>query len=213
MQAFLKNQILFRGDTQYKVVRAISATEVQLENTISGELSIHKVFNLLNEYSQGTLLTSPRKKHLLHKGVTPPATHQRIEGLSTAAKIETRRRIDYLTQLHVLGSFSKCRQELLKDINQVSTLRKEPRPPHVTTVYRWQMRFAKANEDVRGLFCAFGKKGGKGQGRFDPEVEGIIHEKIETVFLTKKKAVLKMFSTPCFWKFSESTPRALKMTG
>jgi putative transposase len=186
MHAFLKDQTIWRNDREFRVGRALNGDEVQLEAVLTGEISTHKVFNLLTEYTEGSLLTSgERRKHLRCQPTRrKPA---RMDGMSGAAKSETRRRMDYLVRLEHMGSFGKPKKELVDDLRVISAVRQEARPPHQSTVYRWRRRYLRARRDVRALFCQFEKQGGKGQTRLDPEVEAIIHHMIEKVFLVAKK--------------------------
>ncbi|MCV2363134.1 integrase [Paucibacter sp. DJ1R-11] len=188
MNPFLKDKTVWLSGVEMRVVRQLGDEEVQLENVNSGELVNHKTFNLLEQYTSGELLTEGQRRHLLRtsqKVSRPPA---RMDHMSAAAKCETRRRMDYLIRLERMGAFQKSRLDLVQDIKIVAATKGEGRPPHVTTIYRWKEKYQKAQNDVRALFCRFDEQGGKGRSRLDPEVEAIIHDKIETVFLSKKKS-------------------------
>ena len=54
-------------------------------------------------------------------------------------------------------------------------------------MYRWRRRFLKARGDIRAVFCEFDKQGGKNKGRLQPEVEAIIHEKLEALVLGRRR--------------------------
>lgn len=188
MHAFRKDQTIYRGDNEYRVDRQLNEFDVRLESVATGEMETHKVFNLLTEYIEGTLLTAAQRRHELRSGTTARSKPARMDHLSPAAKSETRRRLDYLVRLDRMGSFHKSRDELTVDLRVVAGVRGEERAPHVTTVYRWRRKYVLAQADVRALFCGFDKQGGKGVSRLDPEVEAIIHDKIESVFLSKKRS-------------------------
>lgn len=187
MQTFIKDQIIYRGEVALRVVRPISDSEVQLEELATGQLSNHMIFNLLAEYSRGELLTVAQRKHQLSLATPRQRKPARMDNMSAAAKQETHRRIDYLVRLNRRGAFERCRKDLRKDIAEIAADRGEARAPHISTVYRWRRRLLKAQQDVRSIFCKFDKQGGRGQGRLDPEVEAILHEKIETVWLASKR--------------------------
>ncbi len=188
MNPFRKDQTIYVQDVAMRVVRQINKFEVQLEDTRTGQLSNHKLFELMKQFSSGELLTQAERRHQaagMGQKVRKPA---RMDHMSSAARTETHKRIDYLVRLHNNDSFSKSREELIRDLSLVAALRGDGRAPHVTTVYRWRRKLLRSNRDIRAVFCDFGKQGGKGQSRLSPEVEGIIHEQIETVFLGQKRS-------------------------
>jgi len=187
MIVFRKDQTIFRKDVEYRVGRPLNEDEVQLEAVVTGEISNHKTFNLLTEYTEGTLLTATERRHELLSGRPVRRKPARMDNMSSAAKVETRRRIDYLVRLEHKGSFGKTREELRKDLFEISVIRKEQRAPHESTVYRWRRRYLEAQRDIRAVFCRFDKQGGKNGGRLQPEVEGILTEKIEKIVLGKKR--------------------------
>ena len=187
MTNFYKDQIIFRHEVEYRVIRTIDKHEVQLEKASTGEYSKEKIFNLLKEYTDGTLLTKPKSKHANATGAKRSTRGANMHQLSDAARIETRRRIEYLHELDKSGSFSKPKTELIKDIEFISKMRGEVRPPHITTVYRWKLRYDRSHQDLKALICAFEKKGGKGSGRLHPEVEAAIFEEIESTFLASRR--------------------------
>jgi putative transposase len=187
MQIFRKDQVIFLDDVALRVRRAIGASEVQLENASTGELSMHKSFNLYQAYEEGRLKTAAERKHELSDGVVRARPAARMTGMSDNAKAETRRRMDILIHLQRMGSFEKSRKGLREDLRLVAAIRGEARPPHESTVYRWRRKYLRAQQDVRALFVEFDKQGGKGGTRLDPAVEALIDEKIEAVFLGAKR--------------------------
>jgi len=186
MNPFIKDKSIWIKDVQFRVCRQLGAFEVQLENANSGEITTHKIFNLLQQYSTGELLTAAQLRHLRRNGQQKRRPPARMDHMSSRARSETRRHMDILVRLSNKGSFEKSRKELEEDLKLVCAERSDARVPHVSTVYRWRRRFLIAQRDVRALFCQFDKQGGKGQSRLDPEVEGIILDKIETVFLARR---------------------------
>lgn len=188
MYAFKKDQTIYRGDTEYRVDRQLNDFDLRLEAVATGEMTTHKIFNLLAEYINGTLLTVAQRRHELRSGIAVRRKPARMDHLSAAARTETRRKLDYLVRLERMGSFAKSRNELGQDLRIAAAVRGEERVPHVSTVYRWRRRYLLAQADVRSLFCGFDRQGGIGVSRLDPKVEAIIHDKIETVFLAKKRS-------------------------
>lgn len=185
MTAFIKDNIIFRNEVEYRIDRLV-AGGIQLENITTGEFSTHHLHTLLVEYTKGDLFTVPKKLHKKNQydaaSISPPVSAQKSE----AARIESRRRIDYITRLDEQYAFNATKASLIKAIAEISRVRSEDRPPHVTTVYRWHSQFLKAQKDIRALFSKIEMRGGKNQLRLAPEVEAILDEKIETVFLTNK---------------------------
>ncbi|MBY0233951.1 MAG: integrase, partial [Burkholderiaceae bacterium] len=188
MNPFLKDKTVWISCVEMRVVRQLGDEEVQLENVNSGELVNHKTFNLLEQYSNGELLTEGQRRHLLRTGQKTSRPPARMDQMSAAGKCETRRRMDYLISLERMGAFHKPRKDLVQDLKIVAAIKGEGRPPHVSTIYRWKEKYLKAQSDVRALFCRFDEQGGKGRSRLNPEVEAIILDKIDSVFLSKKRS-------------------------
>jgi putative transposase len=187
MNPFTKDKTIWIKGVEMRVVRQLEGSDVQLENTKSGELVTQKLFNLLQQYASGELLTAGQRRHELRTGEKRPKRPARMDHLSPAAKAETRRRMDYLIRLKHMDSFEKSRKKLSEDIVVVAAAKGDLRAPDITTVYRWRRKYLIAQRDIRALFCEFDKQGGKGQSRLDPEVEAIIFDKIETIFLARKR--------------------------
>ncbi|MGR2682421.1 Mu transposase C-terminal domain-containing protein [Chromobacterium haemolyticum] len=187
MTTFIKGQRIFRGDIAYDVVRPIDEF-VQLENVLTGELSNKKLDDLLDEYRLGYLRIALPKYY-----EPPPPSLQGMKDkgiscLSEAARTETRRRVSYLVELNKREAFEGSQKSLIQAIREVGLSLGDQRPPHYTTVYRWRKRYLKASMDVRSLFAKLYTRGGKGQNRLHPEVEAIIEDKIENVFLASKSS-------------------------
>lgn len=188
MNPFTKDKTIWVNEVEMRVSRQIGSFEVQLENANTGEITTHKIFNLLEQYTRGELLTAAQRRHVHRASGQRRKAPARMDHLSQGARFETRRRMDILIRLNNMGAFEKTREQLDADLKLVVAARGEQRSPHVSTIYRWRRKYLLAQRDVRALFCEFDKQGGKGQPRLDPEVEGIILDKIETVFLAKKRS-------------------------
>ncbi|GAB2871622.1 DDE-type integrase/transposase/recombinase [Paraburkholderia jirisanensis] len=187
MANFIKDQIIFRGDGRYRLVR-VQDDIAYLENTVTGELSNHNEEDLLEEYLRGYLRTIDSKQYQ-----RPPGSHvvkDALEAATSSVKqgnFETRRRVNYLMMLEDLGAFDGSRYALRRAIQSVATKLNEIKPPHETTVYRWRRRYRIAKFDIRALLDETYRKGGKGGSRLDPVVEGIVQEKIDTAFFNSKR--------------------------
>lgn len=187
MLAFLKNQTIFRNGIEYRVDRRID-TKIQIENSTTGEFSTHDQHALLSEYVTGALTIVPF--NLEHQSQFPRTQiRQHAEpSKSPAAQSASRRQIDYIIKLIDKYAFQGTKQKLIDAIAEVCQERNESAPPHVTTVYRWHKLFQQAQKDVRALFSKIDSRGGKKKTRLNAEVEAIVHEKIENIFLAQKKS-------------------------
>jgi putative transposase len=181
---FKKGQVIWRDDIEWEVVRA-SNDEVLIEHRTTGVREQAKPMSLLLEYVGHRLKVAQDKHQHLSTSTQAPASQAPIM-LSEAARIETMRRLDYITRLEREGAFGGSHKHLREQILKVSVERGEQRAPHYTTVYRWHRRFVHALRQVNGVLARFDSRGGKDGSRLDPVVEGIIHDKIETVFLAAK---------------------------
>jgi putative transposase len=188
MANFRKEQIVFRGEGKYHLIRTQNGVAT-LENAETGEYSNHKEADLLEEYVRGYLRTinskhfrSAPKNYLISGSFEASAQH----GDASRGNAETRRRANYLVMLERLGAFGRSRYELRRAIQKVSINLDDPKPPHETTIYRWRRRYRVAQCDIRALLDQTDSRGGKDQSRLDPEVEAIIHDRIETALLNNK---------------------------
>lgn len=184
MIAFKKGQVIWRDDIEWEVVRA-SIDEVLIEHRTTGAREQVKPFNLLREYVDRYLKVGHDKRPQLTEPKQAPEADARPMR-SEAARIETMRRIDYITRLEREGGFGGDHKHMRELIQRISIERGEARPPHYTTVYRWHRCFRHAMRQVNGVIARFDDRGGKGGSRLDALVEALIHDKIETVFLAAK---------------------------
>jgi len=186
MANFTKDQVVFRGEGAFRIVR-VQDDIAQLENTVTGEFSSHNETALLDEYVRGYLRTANTQQYQ-----RPPKRNSfrdSVEAAAVPAKLgdfETRRRVNYLVKLDRIGAFNGPRSALRQAIHKVAAELDDPKPPHETSVYRWRRRYVVAQFDVRALLDRTDQRGGKGQSRLDPLVEGVIQDKIETAYLNSK---------------------------
>lgn len=187
MANFTKDQVVFRGEGTFRFVR-VQDDVAQLENTVTGEFSSHHETELLDEYVRGYLRTTSTSGYQ-----RPPRGNpfkEALEATTSSAKLgdfETRRRVNYLVKLDRVGAFNGPRSVLHRAIQKVAAELDDPRPPHETTVYRWRRRYLVTQCDVRALLDRTGQRGGKGQSRLDPLVEGVIQDKIDAAYLNSKR--------------------------
>ncbi|CAN7466522.1 integrase [Paraburkholderia hospita] len=187
MANFIKDQVIFRGEGKFRLVR-VQEDVAQLENILTGELSSHNEADLLEEYVRGYLRTVNSRQYQ-----RPPILNAFKDALEAAAPpakqgdFETRRRVNYLVALDRMDAFNGSRTALCQVIKKISIGLDDAKPPHITTIYRWRRRYQIAQFDVRALLDRTGLRGGKGQSRLDHVVEGIVQDKIETAFLNNKR--------------------------
>ncbi|MDR6496395.1 putative transposase [Paraburkholderia terricola] len=187
MAHFIKDQVIFRGEGKFRLVR-VQEDIAQLENIVTGELSSHNETEFLEEYVRGYLRTVNSRQYQ-----RPPIRNTFKDALEAATPparqgdFETRRRVNYLVALDRIGAFKGPRAALRQAIHKVATDLADAKPPHVTTIYRWRARYLVAQFDIRALLDRTDLRGGKGRSRLDRVVEGIVQDKIETAFLNSKR--------------------------
>ena len=185
MIAFLKDQTVFRNGIEYRVDRR-TATGVQLENTSTGEFSMHDLYALLTEYTKGELAIVPLNLQPKSRCATSQVRQYSMPQKSAAAQSASRRQIDYIVKLIDQCAFKGTKHHLIGAIAEISQQRNESTPPHVTTVYRWHKQFQQAQEDIRALSSRIDSRGGKNRSRLSADVEAIIDEKIDNIFLAQR---------------------------
>ncbi len=89
MNPFMKGKALWVNDVEMRVGRQIGPFEVQLENTHSGEITTHKIFTLLEQYTRGEVLTAAQRRHMLRAGEMKPKTPARMGHMSPQARSES----------------------------------------------------------------------------------------------------------------------------
>lgn len=186
MRPARKDDIYLLDGAEVRVVRQLDELHVQLENVVTGELEKRSCYSLEEAYMQGRLMTRSAARSEA-RGGQPKRQPARMDHMSTKARADTRRRIDYLVHLEKMGSFEKSRGELHASLAQIAKLRGEE-PPHEASVYRWRKKYLAAQNDVRALFSAIDQRGGKGECRLDPAVEGLIDDAIDEKYLSNRRA-------------------------
>lgn len=184
MIVFKKGQIIWRQDIEWEVIRAENKAFL-IEHRTTGKREEVGPLTLMQEYVDRKLKIGQDKLEQLATSAKKSTSEFRPVG-SEAARIETLRRLDYLTRLEREGAFGGDQRHLRAMILKVSEARGEARPPHQTTVYRWRRKYQMTQRCVRSLIARFDARGGKGGSRLDANVEALIHEKIETIFLAAK---------------------------
>lgn len=188
MNPFRKNDAIWLDGAEMRVVRQVSDDDVQLEHAQTGTLQVHPVCELLDRYARGELRTSSEYRRPRELKESTPKDTTQMDRLSSAAKCMTRKRVDYMMQLQNSSAFEMPREELVAKIKAIAVTRGDECPPHISTVYRWRKQYLRAQRDVRALISNLDKRGGAGKTRLDPEVEAVLMDKIDTIFLAKKRS-------------------------
>lgn len=187
MRPARKDDIYILDGVEVRVVCQLDELHVQLENVVTGEREKRSCYALEEAYMQGRLMTRSAARREA-RGGQPKRQPARMDHMSQAARSETRRRLDYLVHLEKRGSFGKSRKELRESLAEIAKLRGEDHAPHESTVYRWRDKYLQAQKDVRALFSAIDQRGGKGECRLDPAVEGLIDDAIDEKYLSNRRA-------------------------
>ncbi|MCY4745699.1 integrase [Pelomonas sp. UHG3] len=180
-----KDQRIFIDAAEYTVVRADHAGETMLESSASGLRQIYTAYQLVQMYTEGRVATASEQRAQQApdlKRKRPPA---RMDGMSARAKAETRRRLDILIRVDNANGFSMSREDIEVLLRDIARDRKDPFPPHVSTVYRWRRKYEKAQRDVRALFSCTDERGGRGVSRLGPEVDQKVDEVIDELVLAR----------------------------
>ncbi len=184
---FKMNQLIELDNVAYRVDRQLGDGEVQIEHRSSGQYSLHQIRELLDAYQDGRLLIGgpqiARATHHLMKQHRHPV---RLAGMSPKAKSRTLHRIEVMVRLDRMGSFEKGEAGLREDLAKIAA-ELGCEAEHPSTARRWRRRYYVMQKDVRAFFCQIHLRGGKGQSRLCREVEGIIFEKIDEVFLVSRR--------------------------
>ena len=177
---------IIRNGVTYHIVRYVDEAVV-LENRATGAIETVSFKTLLLEFVNGTFCIPSGQfpKGLASSPIIATAAAP-IEP-SEAARADTRRRVDYITQLEARGAFDlSSNKKLRAAIADVARERGEPAPPDISSVRRWRKHFLAAKRDIRALISRLDQRGGKNKSRLAPEVEAIIHEMIESIYLSAK---------------------------
>lgn len=186
MMNFRKTQRVYLDEVEYLVISSSADGDTLLENTVTGERINFKTYNLVTKYLTGKFKTAAQRQETLDIERSQARKPARMDGLSTKAKKETYRRIDYLVRLQHEGTFTKTRARIIEDIGRVAAARGDYRAPDISTIYRWKKQYLEAQKDVRALFARFDAQGGKGTTRLQPEVEAFIDDAVDDIALKQK---------------------------
>ncbi len=188
MLTLLKEQTVFLDDVEYLVISSSHESGALLENKKTGERFHVDSYQLVTKYLTGDFLTNAQRRAELKTGERAARKPARMDGLSAAAKKETRKRIDYLVRLDKIAAFDgRSRKELRKAISFVAEARGDEIVPHESTIYRWKRRYLRAQQDVRALFARFDERGGKGCSRLDPAVETLIDDAVDAIVIKQRR--------------------------
>jgi len=106
MANFTKDQIIFRGEGKFRIVR-VQDDIAWLENTVTGAFSEHSESNLLEEYLRGYLRTSNSKQYQRapKRSIFKDALDASVSA-GEPGDFATRRRVNYLVMLDRMDAFA-----------------------------------------------------------------------------------------------------------
>lgn len=109
-----------------------------------------------------------------------------LTALSEEARRQTMRRRTYLSRLDRQGVL-RFDKEIQSEINKVAEEIGDPRPPHRSTVHRWNKQYVKRRRNLQAIACRYDRRGARGEGRFDDEVEEIVAQMVDQIYLTEQR--------------------------
>jgi putative transposase len=152
-----KNMVFDWKGSTFRIERVQPNGEVLLETTSGGALSLVTRQQLLDDFAQG--LVSACNAAASADGVQPSYLRP-LEQLSEDAQKEFKRRRRYLEAITDKGRPVFTTDYLLPILQAVAAELGDPKPPGVTTVYRWYQRFIQSS-DSRALVPRYDTRGGK----------------------------------------------------
>lgn len=188
----LEEGLLLRaGPTVFRLVR-LHQEVATLQHTVSLEQKAILVSQLLAEYTKGRVILaddSDEKRALegdsFEEDDKTILAELPLADLSEAQIQHVLRVSRYIRGLRGLGYQSLCpvNQTIRLDLNRLQRRFADPKPVKAEWIYRWSLRLEQANGDPRALIPQFGKRGGKGKTRVEPEIADALK-----VVLDRKKA-------------------------
>lgn len=182
--AFPRDQRLTRKGATYRVIRWLNSFDVQLENVLTGELSICKSHALLQEYADGDLTPvegDASRRHL------PPRLHDLDAQERALDHSETHRRLKYVRAIKEELGEHPSRAAVMGCIARTASQLGDRRPPSVATAHRWRRLYLASRQGVEALISRVERRGGRGQARLDPRVEAIIAQQAEAILDTQHR--------------------------
>lgn len=176
--SFRKGLRFMRQARAWDVVRRLTDRSIQLEAE-DGELWTVKEGEILEMCGECTLTVDVES--LRHQSALPVTRD--LSTFKEEIQIRARRRESYLRRLQEQGAlvFTK---ELTGRIRQVATSLGDPKPPSVASVYRWWRRY----QGGRSLTSLADRWESRGRvRRWKPEVQKVVDEAINTIFLNTQK--------------------------
>jgi putative transposase len=172
--ALHKNAVVHLEGSEYLLLRKISDSCWQLEDTKTKRIVERELTQLLREYATGKLTFVSQHGRLCGKAVASISPEARVRRLYVLAALK-----------------ATTRAALDQAINDVWTKTNSPvTPPSYVTVYRWKARYITSGNDVRSLMDDSSKRGNR-TDRFPSEVVEICEQSIATVFMTRERNTLQ----------------------
>lgn len=152
--ALLKGTVFEWDGTAFRIERMQPDGDLLLERLSDGALVPMSRDRLLDDYAHGRV-SFGRIRSMEKANVT---FSRALEDLPTSMKAETTRRWQYVQALLELDSFTFTAACLKPVIAGVAAGIGDPKPPAVTTLYRWYSRY-RLNRDTRALIPRTDRRG------------------------------------------------------
>ncbi len=177
--SFRKGLRFKRQARVWAVVRRLTDRSIQLEAE-DGEIWNVTEAEILMMCGEGTLIVDDES--FQYQSAARPVARD-LSTFKEEIQTRARRRESYLRGLQEQGGlvFTK---ELQSRILQVAEAMADPKPPSVTSIYRWWRRY-QAGKGLTSLADRWESRGRV--RRWKPEIQKIVDETINTIFLNTQK--------------------------
>ncbi len=166
----------------------------QLRNKATGALRNLSRQELLQHYVAGTVkFVDHAAESWAEDGLrSKPKRFAPLDSLTEAARRETLRRRTYLKRLEERGALRFDRSgRIEREAAAIASDLGDQKPPHRSTIHRWHQQWVTRRRDLQAVACEFRRRGAPGIGRHGDEVEGVIVQAIDKIFLTLQRNTAK----------------------
>lgn len=166
----------------------------QLRNKKTGALRNLSRQELLQGYVAGAVKFVDHVAETWTKDALPskPKRFAPLDSLTEAARKETLRRRTYLKRLEERGALRFDRSGLIeREVAAIANDLGDQKPPHRSTIHRWHQQWVRRRRNLQAVACEFRRRGAPGVGRHGEEVEAIIVQSIDRIFLTLQRNTAK----------------------
>lgn len=167
----------------YRLIRMLEDGQCQLERKSDLALSSYFKHELLGFISTGQLILGGQQN-----AIATPVNNQRFESdlsaYSEAIQQQVYYRLNYLKKAEELYGEKVTCQRLTRVIQLVADECNDPKPPSALTVYYWWRRWTQADRSITALVKI--KRGPKNKRRITQEVEQLVQQLIDEIYLKRE---------------------------